>query len=90
MSIGPTRAIGATLVLVPVIACSAERYARPGGPAPRYEAAPVAAWDAGAPTSGDSLATPSDNLDATGPHGDAGRIRGEAQRTGPHERVQEN
>ena len=30
------------------LACSGERYARPSGPAPSYEAAPVLAWDAGA------------------------------------------
>jgi hypothetical protein len=29
------------------LACSGERYARPSGPAPSYEAAPVLAWDAG-------------------------------------------
>jgi hypothetical protein len=28
-------------------ACSGERYARPAGPAPRYEEAPVLAWDGG-------------------------------------------
>lgn len=38
------------LVLVACSACSAERYARPAGPAPRYEAAPLVPWaDAGAP-----------------------------------------
>lgn len=32
-----------------VSACSGERYSRPAGPVPRYEAAPVMAWDAGVP-----------------------------------------
>jgi hypothetical protein len=37
------------LVLGAAFACSGERYARPEGPVPRYEPAPVLAWDAGAP-----------------------------------------
>ena len=77
-------------MLITVIACSAERYARPGGPAPRYEAAPVAPWDAGAPASGDSLATPFDNLEGTGLRVDAGSIQGAVPRTGSHERLQED
>jgi len=36
-------------VSVEALACSGERYARPPGPVPRYEEAPVLAWDAGAP-----------------------------------------
>jgi hypothetical protein len=32
-----------------VAACSGERYARPAGPTPRYEQAPLPPWDAGAP-----------------------------------------
>ena len=32
----------------PVLGCSGERYARPPGPVPIYEDAPVLAWDAGA------------------------------------------
>jgi hypothetical protein len=31
-----------------VLGCSGERYARPPGPVPIYEEAPVLAWDAGA------------------------------------------
>jgi hypothetical protein len=34
-------------------ACSGERYARPSGPAPSYEAAPLPPWDAGAERSPD-------------------------------------
>lgn len=82
--------MGAAFMLILVVACSAERYARPGGPAPRYEAAPVAPWDAGAPASEDSFAAPFDHRDATGPMVDAGSIQGAAPRTGSHERVQEN
>jgi hypothetical protein len=33
-------------------ACSGERYSRPDGPVPRYEPAPVLAFDAGAPADG--------------------------------------
>jgi hypothetical protein len=38
-----------------VVACPAERYQRPALPAPRYEVAPVAPWDAGAPRLEDPL-----------------------------------
>lgn len=39
----------ATLTMgVQLLGCSGERYARPPGPVPRYEEAPVMAWDAGA------------------------------------------
>jgi hypothetical protein len=41
--------LAALTVGVEAAACSGERYARPEGPAPRYEAAPVLAWDGGAP-----------------------------------------
>lgn len=82
--------MGVALMLITVIACSAERYARPSGPAPRYEAAPVASWDAGAPGSGDSLATPFDALEANSPAGDAGSHQGAVQRKGSHESVQED
>ena len=75
-------------MLVTVIACSAERYARPSGPAPRYEAAPVAPWDAGA-SPGDPLDTQLGSLGATDLHVDAGSIQG-AQPAGSHEKVQEN
>jgi hypothetical protein len=45
--------VPATLTIgVQVLGCSGERYARPAGPAPRYEQAPVMAWDAGASPSG--------------------------------------
>ena len=45
---GFRRWVPATLTLgVQVLACSGERYARPPGPVPRYEEAPVMAWDAG-------------------------------------------
>jgi hypothetical protein len=37
-----------------VLACSGERYARPIGPAPTYEAAPVMPWDAGAAPAAES------------------------------------
>lgn len=33
--------------LIAASACSGERYSRPDGPVPRYEPAPVMAWDAG-------------------------------------------
>jgi hypothetical protein len=33
-------------------ACSGERYSRPDGPVPRYEPAPVLAFDAGVPADG--------------------------------------
>jgi len=33
---------------VQALGCSGERYARPAGPVPVYEEAPVLAWDAGA------------------------------------------
>lgn len=82
--------MGAGLVLITTVACSAERYARPDGPAPRYEAAPLAPWDAGAAAAGDSLATPFGGAEATGLRVDAGRVEGAAQHTGSHERVQEN
>ena len=39
---------GALVGFGAALACSGERYARPSGPAPSYEAAPVLAWDAGA------------------------------------------
>jgi hypothetical protein len=43
----------ATLTVgVEALACSGERYARPPGPVPRYEQAPVLAWDAGVPPEG--------------------------------------
>lgn len=78
-------------MLVTLIACSAERYARPDGPAPRYEAVPVAPWDAGAPGSGgDSLATPFDDPEGAGLKIDAGSIQGAAQPVGSQEKVQEN
>lgn len=38
---------GELMGLGAALACSGERYARPSGPAPSYEAAPVLAWDAG-------------------------------------------
>jgi hypothetical protein len=45
---GLHRLVPATLTIgVQVLACSGERYARPPGPVPRYEEAPVMAWDAG-------------------------------------------
>jgi hypothetical protein len=44
------------LVTAPQLGCSAERYARPSGPAPRYELAPLAPWDAGAAPTEDPLA----------------------------------
>jgi hypothetical protein len=84
------RAMGAALMLITGIACSAERYARPSGPAPRYEAAPVAPWDAGAPGAGDSLATPFDDLEGNSLHGDAGSTRGGVQRNDSHDSVQED
>jgi hypothetical protein len=77
-------------MLMSAIACSAERYARPSGPAPRYEAAPVAPWDAGAPGSGDSPATPFDDLEAPRLHGDAGSNHGALPGKGSHESVQED
>ena len=50
---GLQRLVPATLTIgVQVLACSGERYARPPGPVPRYEEAPVMAWDAGAPSVG--------------------------------------
>jgi len=46
---GPECRVLATLTVgVEVLACSGERYARPPGPVPRYEEAPIVAWDAGA------------------------------------------
>lgn len=82
--------MGTGLVLITTVACSAERYARPDGPAPRYEVAPVAPWDAGAPAARDSLAAPFHVAEAAGPRVDAGRGEGATQGTGSHERVQEN
>lgn len=85
--------MGAALVLISIIACSAERYARPSGPAPRYEAVPVSPWDSGAPSADDGqlLSTPPG---AEAPPGlrahDAGRALESAQPTGSDERVQEN
>jgi hypothetical protein len=82
--------MGAALMLMIVVACSAERYARPSGPAPRYEAAPVAPWDAGAPGSGDSLAPVLDDVEGNDLHSDAGSPRGAVQREDAHESVQED
>jgi hypothetical protein len=42
-------AVIACPIAVFVLACPAERYHRPPLPAPQYEVAPVAPWDAGAP-----------------------------------------
>ncbi len=42
-------AVSAALVFGSAWACSGERYSRPAGPVPRYEPAPVLAWDAGTP-----------------------------------------
>jgi hypothetical protein len=82
--------MGVVLMLITAVACSAERYARPSGPAPRYEAAPVLAWDAGAPGSGASLATPFDDLGANNLPGDAGSNQGAVQPKGLLESVQED
>ena len=45
---------GELVSLGAALACSGERYARPSGPAPSYETAPVMAWDAGAAPEGES------------------------------------
>jgi len=47
---------------VQAMGCSGERYARPAGPVPVYEQAPVLAWDAGA-----AVATPAARAPATEP-----------------------
>lgn len=67
------------LLLLGVSACSAERYARPNGPSPRYEAAPLAPWDAGALSPEES---PFDSAGADGSHADAGRVRALAEPEG--------
>ena len=42
------RPFGIGLVVAATLGgCSTDRYARPTGPAPRYEAAPLPPWDAG-------------------------------------------
>jgi hypothetical protein len=56
---GLQRLVPATLTIgVQVLACSGERYARPPGPVPRYEQAPVMAWDAGAPAESPAVEAP--------------------------------
>jgi hypothetical protein len=56
---GFQRLMPATLTIgVQVLACSGERYARPPGPVPRYEEAPVMAWDAGAPAEPPAVEAP--------------------------------
>lgn len=45
-------AIVVALALGAACACSGERYSRPAGPVPRYEPAPVLAFDAGVPADG--------------------------------------
>lgn len=56
---GLQRLVPATLTIgVQVLACSGERYARPPGPVPRYEEAPVMAWDAGAPAESPAVEAP--------------------------------
>jgi hypothetical protein len=54
----------ALLMLVACSACSAERYARPAGPAPRYEPAPLVPWaDAGAQSTDTSHDSVEDEID---------------------------
>lgn len=55
------------------LACSGERYARPSGPAPSYEAAPVLAWDAGAAPEADLAGR--DSSGPRQPSGSAARLR---------------
>ena len=56
---GLQRLVPATLTIgVQMLACSGERYARPPGPVPRYEEAPVIAWDAGAPAESPAVEAP--------------------------------
>jgi hypothetical protein len=47
LSAAARAALVGTPIVVGALGCSGERYARPSGPAPRYETAPVASWDAG-------------------------------------------
>ena len=44
---GPASLGGLLLALGALLACPSERYARPPGPAPRYESAPLAPWTNG-------------------------------------------
>ena len=94
-TLGPRRwwmLTGELVGLGAALACSGERYARPSGPAPSYEAAPVLAWDAGSAPEADLA-----GLDSSGrprqPSGSAARlwthsaIHAVSPRVGPHQAV---
>jgi hypothetical protein len=56
-------AVAASPLVAFVLACPAQRYQRPPLPAPRYEVAPVAPWDAGGSEPG--VLDPEPGLSAT-------------------------